>query len=73
MVNVLLYFDFFFPHNFTTESMSRVNFRLPVKIDILVVYKVSFSFQAVGQLTTPNSTCDTCCTELAMQRFFLSK
>lgn len=71
-VHVFIYFGFF-SHNFTIESMSRVNFRLPVKIDILVVYKVGFSFQAVGQLTTPNSTCGVCCTELAIQRSFLCK
>lgn len=56
MVNVLLYlFWVFSPHIFTIESMPRVNFRLPVETDILVVYKVSFPSQAVEQLTPLNS------------------
>lgn len=66
IVHILI---FFFPYNFTIESISRVNFRLSLKIDVLVVYKVSLSFQRVGQLTALNSIYDTCCTELPTWRF----
>lgn len=46
MVNVLLYlFWFFTSDKFIIESMSRVKFRLPIKIDVLVVYKVSSLFK----------------------------
>lgn len=49
MINVLLYlFSVFSPHKLIIESMSRVKFRVPVKIDILVVYKVSFLFKLLA-------------------------
>lgn len=54
-MSCFIYFGFFFPHIFTVESISRVNFRLPVETDILVVYKVSFPSPAVEQLTPLNS------------------
>lgn len=55
MINVLLYlFSVFSPHKLIIESMSRVKFRVPVKIDILVVYKVSFLFELLDSWQTQN-------------------